>query len=282
VTRAQYSGRKEGDMPLEDLAQESATDNAGIDEGSVENEGQASGNEQKQDASQDVTAGKGQSATPRQKPVFDTDYWKQQYFKEKRKRQEFQRGQAQQPAREATPDYSKPSKPFEQMTVDEYTDFIQKSLMQKIKGEIQPELAHTHTQQKLEIAEEKARSRHDGKDGLPSYDELIDEYLMPQLEDDEALFMLIKQTKDPAETAYRLALLNAMPDLMAQTKAQGREEMIDKIEDVAKRATTVKKGNKENVRSSSKLSASDIMKMPNDKFEDLIAQTKNQPRPNSE
>src|SRR5512138_89969 len=80
-----------------------------------------------------------------------------------------------------------------------------------ILNEAEKSFEHKMTEKQLdgrvESTEKTARENHNGEDGLPAYDELIDEFVAPLIQKRPRIFNMLREMEDPAEAAYTLGFI---------------------------------------------------------------------------
>lgn len=81
-----------------------------------------------------------------------------------------------------------------------YTRYI----LDEASKQFKKEMSEQQLDSRVEFTESRARDVHNGDDGLPGYDELVDEYVVPMIQKNPKIFEVIKQLPDPAEASYTL------------------------------------------------------------------------------
>jgi hypothetical protein len=109
------------------------------------------------------------------------------------------------------------------LTIESYTQHV----VEEAGARIGQMLAERRTYERVESAEARVRELHDGKDGLPPYSELVDQYAVPFLRQQPvALRQLVLQQSNPAEAAYLIGFCCRYPELIPQVAA--RKGKLDK------------------------------------------------------
>ena len=143
-----------------------------------------------------------------------------------------------------------------------YTRFI----VDTAKKEFESLATDRQLDQRVESSESRAREIHNGEDGLPSYDELVDEYVVPIIEKNKKIYELLRQMPDPAEASYTLGFLLKYPKFADMIKSQSRDELVKTINSSAKFAATAR-GRNGGRQPTGKLTAPEIYAMTPEDFE---------------
>jgi hypothetical protein len=211
-------------------------------------------------------------------PSEQRDYWmkranhfESEYKVEKVKRQGYDKrygGLNQQGLKDATAprvsDYAleKIGVPENVKDLESYTQFV----IDKAKKEFGREVSEKQLDGKVEESEKRAREEHKGDDGLPAYDDLIDEVVAPAIRKNPKIFELIRLMEDPAGAAYTLGFILKYQNFQDIIKSQSREELVRNINNTAKQAATVR-GKTNGRQPSGKLTAAEIEAMSPEDFE---------------
>jgi hypothetical protein len=75
-------------------------------------------------------------------------------------------------------------------------------------------------EEKLQNAVARAREAHDGRDGLPAHDELVNGYALPLLAQHPDLHRLVLRQADPAAASYLIGFMAKYPELRPQVLAR--------------------------------------------------------------
>lgn len=92
--------------------------------------------------------------------------------------------------------------PDNYITVDKARKMAEKAAEKKAKAYAQQAVQEYAQQQSVAISEERARSKYD------DYDYVMENFAVPMIKNDPALAYKIQQSKNPAETAYKLGKLS--------------------------------------------------------------------------
>jgi len=124
--------------------------------------------------------------------------------------------------------------------LQDYTRYV----LQEAEKAFEHKMTEKQMDNRVEESEVQARKQHDGEDGLPAYDDLVDEYVVPMIQKNPRIFQLLRVMPDPAESSYTLGFLLKYPNFSEMLKSQSREDLVKTINGQAKQAATVKgKGN---------------------------------------
>ena len=203
------------------------------------------------------------------KKVYDAAYWKAEYFREKKKRQ-----QAQKEGRSFYPEgvagvvqETEKSKPIEEVkTVKDLVEHVITETRRASRAEM-GELDKTN---RIRTTQTAARSKHDGADGNPSYDDVLDEIVLPMIRENPNLFALLREMPDPAEAAYTLGMIVKYPELERRGVEKGRKEVVDGLQNRNLRPKILKQQQKEPALKQAQ-TAEDIMRMSPEEIEAEIA-----------
>ena len=77
-------------------------------------------------------------------------------------------------------------------------------------------LADRRLYERVESAEERARQVHDGRDGLPGYDGVVDRFAVPIMRQRQDIRQLVLAQSDPSAAAYLIGFCAAHPDLVQE------------------------------------------------------------------
>src|SRR5262245_38906870 len=211
-------------------------------------------------------------------PSEQRDYWmkkanhfESEYKVERTKRQSYDKrygGLNQQGLKDVSqrrdPDYA-----LEQIGVPEnvkdlesYTQFI----VNKAKKEFAKEATGKQLDSRVEDSEVRARAEHDGSDGLPAYDDLIDEVVTPERQNNPDIIQLLRLEKEPEQAAYTPRFILNYQNRTEINQAQTRDELIKNINDKGKEAAQVR-GRSNGKQPSGKLTAAEIEAMTPEDFE---------------
>lgn len=227
--------------------------------------------------------GGGEDPTAGMTPEQARDYWKRradrhyaEWKKEKTKRQELQRGPLG-----STLDQGRTAAPAEDKTkeipksLDDVENLGQFSqyILAEAKRQIKEDFTEEQLDGRVKATEASARKTHDGSDGFPEYDAVVDEYVVPLIKKNPNVFKLLRLMDDPGEAAYTLGMMIGFPDFREQIKGQGREDLTKKINDATKKAATVS-GRSGGRQPSAKLKKEDFEAMSPEDFEAEIEKVK--------
>jgi hypothetical protein len=147
--------------------------------------------------------------------------------------------------------------PFEGETVEEYTDYLLQ------QSDRRYELRQMND--RVESTERAARRAHDGRDGLPTYDDICDGYVAPWIRQKPEMFKWLREQNNPAESAFFVGLVLKYPHLHDLLKREGQDAFIRAIKR-GDRGTQVRPGRYK----PGKLTKQQIEAMGNSDFEQLL------------
>lgn len=233
--------------------------------------------EQKDEALADAKAPPVRDPTEGMSDGQKVDYWAKRASnfenalkEERHKRQEYVKkygglGGANKEEKTARPDYNFGKTPRSLDDVQDlgsYTRYI----LDEASRQFKKEMTEQQLDSRVEFTETRAREIHNGDDGLPSYDELVDEYVVPMIQKNPKIFEVIKQLPDPAEASYTLGFLMKYPKFSDMIKHQSRDELVKNINQTARQAATVR-GRSNGRQPSGKLTKAEIDSMSPEEFE---------------
>jgi hypothetical protein len=99
--------------------------------------------------------------------------------------------------------------------LDEYTA----NLIGEVKNRIGGMLAEEKLRSRVESAVARARDSHNGQDGLPVFDDLIND-VIPLIEQQPGLKQLVLAQDDPASAAYLIGFCARYPHLVGEVFAR--------------------------------------------------------------
>ncbi len=139
-----------------------------------------------------------------------------------------------------------------------------------ILNEAEKSFEHKMTEKQLdgrvESTEKTARDAHNGEDGLPAYDELVDEYVAPLINKRPRIFSMLREMEDPAEAAYTLGFILKYKNFSDIVKSQTRDELMKNINQTSKQAASIK-GKNSGRQPSGRLTKEEIDAMSPEDFE---------------
>jgi len=139
-----------------------------------------------------------------------------------------------------------------------------------ILNEAEKSFEHKMTEKQLdgrvESTEKTAREAHNGDDGLPAYDELVDEFVAPLIQKRPRIFNMLREMEDPAEAAYTLGFILKYKNFSDIVKSQTRDELMKNINATSKQAASVK-GRASGRQPSGRLTKEEIESMTPEAFE---------------
>jgi len=139
-----------------------------------------------------------------------------------------------------------------------------------ILNEAEKSFEHKMTEKQLdgrvESTEKTARETHNGEDGLPAYDELVDEFVAPLIQKRPRIFNMLREMEDPAEAAYTLGFILKYKNFSDIVKSQTRDELMKNINATSKQAANVK-GKAAGRQPSGRLTREEIENMSVEDFE---------------
>jgi hypothetical protein len=97
-------------------------------------------------------------------------------------------------------------------SVEDIHDYTRK-LTAEIGKETAQMLADRRLYERVESAEERARQVHDGRDGLPGYDEVVDGFAVPIMRQRQDIRQLVLAQSDPSAAAYLIGFCAKYPNL---------------------------------------------------------------------
>jgi len=119
---------------------------------------------------------------------------------------------------------------------------------------------------RVETSEKTARDAHNGEDGLPAYDELVDEFVAPLIQKRPRIFSMLREMEDPAEAAYTLGFILKYKNFSDIVKSQTRDELMKNINATSKQAANIK-GKASGRQPSGRLTKAEIDSMSPEDFE---------------
>lgn len=143
-----------------------------------------------------------------------------------------------------------------------YTRYI---LNEAEKG-FEAKLTERQLDSRVETTEKTAREAHNGEDGLPAYDELVDEYVAPLIQKRPRIFSMLREMEDPAEAAYTLGFILKYKNFSDIVKSQTRDELMKNINATSKQAASIK-GKNSGRQPSGRLTKEEIDAMSPEDFE---------------
>ncbi len=143
-----------------------------------------------------------------------------------------------------------------------YTRYI---LNEAEKG-FEAKLTERQLDGRVESTEKTARDAHNGEDGLPAYDELVDEYVAPLINKRPRIFSMLREMEDPAEAAYTLGFILKYKNFSDIVKSQTRDELMKNINQTSKQAASIK-GKNSGRQPSGRLTKEEIDAMSPEDFE---------------
>lgn len=139
-----------------------------------------------------------------------------------------------------------------------------------ILNEAEKSFEHKMTEKQLdgrvESTEKTARDAHNGEDGLPAYDELVDEYVAPLIQKRPRIFSMLREMEDPAEAAYTLGFILKYKNFSDIVKSQTRDELMKNINATSKQAASIR-GKANGRQPSGRLTKEEIDAMSPEDFE---------------
>ncbi len=139
-----------------------------------------------------------------------------------------------------------------------------------ILNEAEKSFEHKMTEKQLdgrvESTEKTARDAHNGEDGLPAYDELVDEYVAPLINKRPRIFSMLREMEDPAEAAYTLGFILKYKNFSDIVKSQTRDELMKNINQTSKQAASIR-GKANGRQPSGRLTKEEIDQMSPEDFE---------------
>lgn len=131
-----------------------------------------------------------------------------------------QYSQKQAPVQEE-PDEFANEDPENYITVEKARRMAEKAAEKKAKAYAQQAVQEYAQQQTVAMSEERARSKFD------DYDYVMENFALPMIKNDPALAYKIQQSKNPAETAYKLGKLSdSYEETMAKAPPSPKAEKI--------------------------------------------------------
>jgi hypothetical protein len=111
--------------------------------------------------------------------------------------------------------------PDNYITVDKARKMAEKAAEKKAKAYAQQAVQEYAQQQTVAMSEDKARTKYD------DYDYVMENFAIPMIKNDPALAYKIQQSKNPAETAYKLGKLSdSYEDTMTKAAPSQKAEKI--------------------------------------------------------
>jgi hypothetical protein len=144
--------------------------------------------------------------------------------------------------------------PFEGETIEEYTDYLLQ------QSDRRYELRQMND--RVESTERAARRAHDGRDGLPSYDDICDGHVVPWIRQRPEMFKWLREQNNPAESAFFVGLVLKYPHLHDVLQREGQDAFIRAIKR-GDRGTQLRPGR---YKPAGKLTKRQIEAMPDDEF----------------
>src|SRR5262249_43252680 len=115
--------------------------------------------------------------------------------------------------------------PFRGDTLEEYTNYV----LDQAGRRFEHSYSERQANQRVEIREARARVAHNGKDGLPLYDDVVDGHVAPLIRQRPEVFQWLKVQPNPAESAFLLGCLHRYPHLSDVLRSQGPNAFFDHI-----------------------------------------------------
>jgi len=162
----------------------------------------------------------------------------------------------------AVDNYTNLNLPANVQDLQSYTRYI---LNEAEKG-FEAKLTERQLDGRVESTEKTARDAHNGEDGLPAYDELVDEYVAPLIQKRPRIFSMLREMEDPAEAAYTLGFILKYKNFSDIVKSQTRDELMKNINATSKQAATIK-GKSSGRQPSGRLTKEEIDAMSPEDFE---------------
>ncbi len=119
---------------------------------------------------------------------------------------------------------------------------------------------------RVETSEKTARDAHNGEDGLPAYDELVDEFVAPLIQKRPRIFSMLREMEDPTEAADPLGFILKYKNFSDIVKSQTRDELMKNINATSKQAANIK-GKASGRQPSGRLTRAEIDAMSPEDFE---------------
>lgn len=213
------------------------------------------------------------------------EYWRKRanhfegdYKKERTKRQGYERNGAavglsgarveQRKAEQAAPD-----KAVEDMTPQEFLEHAER----RIESKLEQQYTERQLNERVTRSEDWARKEYDGANGKPTYDEMINDVVMPFLKENPDTFQILRKLKNPAQGAYTLGVI-LRPDLLQQdeqkTATAARKDLVKQIDAATKKAVTIQ-SNRGGVNPSRKKDKAYFESLSDADFEKEIEEVKN-------
>jgi len=222
--------------------------------------------------------GDGEGGEEEEKPVRDAAWWENrakhfegEYRTERGRRQTLQKQSGGIQSREEVSTEAKQNgdgpKTLEQV---ESLHDLYGLLKRENRAELDSRLGEDKKQTRLVTSQDRARTEHNGSDGFPAYDDLVEETVLPLIEKNPRIYHLLREMPDPGEAAYTLGFLLKFPTFKDTIKGQGREELLNKINETTKKAVVLK-GKKDTKTQTGKQTAAEILAMPPEEFEKEIS-----------
>ena len=140
-------------------------------------------------------------------------------------------------------------------------------LIGEAKKSFQAEMTEKQLDGRVESSEKAARDSHDGNDGLPAYDEMIDEYVAPLIQKRPEIFKMLRQLDDPAEGAYTLGFILKYKNFKDILQSNTRDELMKNINATSKQAASVRGKASNRSGNGGKLTKEEIENMTPEQFE---------------
>lgn len=259
-------------MPkMEELAQELETEETVTDETpeEVSEEDVAA-----QSTEDDAEAASVTEENEPEKAQYDAAYWKGEYYREKKKRQQLQRDHdvfSSPTGVSPTPAQPK-EEPFNLENVKTVGDFAKYILSESDKRQ-EARLSEADKVNRIRTTQAEARRQHE------DYDDVLNESVMPLIKQNPRIYELLRELPDPAEAAYTLGMIvrgNASDEASKKkpkVTPEARREAVKELSQNELRPKILKAQRKLSAEPSKKLSADEIMSMSDDDFELEIRRT---------
>lgn len=215
---------------------------------------------------------KGMSASEKQEYyIRRANHFEKEYQAERTKRQAYARqfgglNSVRKPEHEAAPYRTPPVGDGDGLdkvsNLADYTRYV----LQEAEKAFEHKMTEKQMDNRVEETENQARKIHDGTDGLPAYDDIVDEYVVPMIQKNPRIFQLLRVMPDPAESSYTLGFLLKYPNFSEMLKSQSREDLVKTINGTAKQAASVK-GKSSGRQPSGRLTKDEIDVMSVEDFE---------------
>jgi len=114
---------------------------------------------------------------------------------------------------------------FEGNDLEDYTRYV----LDQAATRFERAYSEQRAQEKIQMTEAGARAAHNGKDGLPTYDEVFDGYTVPLIRQRPEVYQWLMAQPNPAEASFLVGCLRRYPHLSDVLQSQGPDAFFEYI-----------------------------------------------------